>query len=109
MTCTRSIDDIQALVDGTLGPIRAAELERHLDECDDCRALADDLRRIRDVAETLGDPAPPDHVWLQIAGRLRQEGRVHDRRRPSRRLATSTCGWRSPPPWCSPSARRSWC
>ena len=49
MTCTRSTDDIQALIDGTLGPIRAAELERHLDECDTCRALEDDLRRIRDA------------------------------------------------------------
>ena len=36
------------------------------------------LRRIRDAADALGDPEPPDHVWLQIAGRLRQEGRVHD-------------------------------
>jgi hypothetical protein len=78
MNCTRSQGDIQALIDGTLGPIRVAELEQHLDQCDACRALADDLRRIRDAAETLEDPAPPDHVWLQIAGRLRQEGRVHD-------------------------------
>jgi anti-sigma factor RsiW len=78
MNCKRSTDDIQALVDGTLGPIRVAELERHLDECETCRALANDLRRIRDAAEVLGDPQPPDHVWLQIAGRLRQEGRVHD-------------------------------
>ena len=78
MTCTRSTDDIQALIDGTLGPIRAAELEQHLDQCEQCRGLARDLRRIRDVAGTIGDPEPPDHVWLQIAGRLRQEGRVHD-------------------------------
>ena len=78
MTCTRSTEDIQALIDGTLGPIRAAELEQHLDRCEQCRALARDLRRIRDLADTLGDPEPPDHVWLQIAGRLRQEGRVHD-------------------------------
>ena len=78
MTCTRSTEDIQALIDGTLGPIRAAELEQHLDQCEQCRGLARDLRRIRDVATTIGDPEPPDHVWLQIAGRLRQEGRVHD-------------------------------
>lgn len=82
MTCTRSTDDIQALIDGTLGPIRAAELEQHLDRCDACRALERDLRRIRDAADTLGDPEPPDHVWLQIAGRLRQEGRVHDQPAP---------------------------
>ena len=79
MNCTRSHGDIQALIDGTLGPIRVAELEQHLDQCDTCRALANDLRRIRDLADTLDEPVPPDHVWLQIAGRLRQEGRVHDR------------------------------
>jgi anti-sigma factor RsiW len=78
MTCTRSADDIQSFIDGTLGPIRAAELERHLDDCDTCRALEHDLRRIRDAADALGDPEPPDHVWLQIAGRLRQEGRLRD-------------------------------
>ena len=78
MTCERSTADIQALIDGSLNPIRAAELEQHLERCDSCRALADDLKRIRDLADTLGDPEPPDHVWLQIAGRLRQQGRVHD-------------------------------
>jgi hypothetical protein len=64
------------MVDGTLGPIRRAELELHLDQCDDCRAFADDLRRIHDVAASLDELEPPDRVWLQIAGRLRQEGRV---------------------------------
>jgi Putative zinc-finger len=83
MNCTRSAEDIQALLDGTLGPIRAAELEQHLDGCAACRALEADLRRVRDLAETLGDPPPPDHVWLQIAGRLRQEGRIHDRPEPA--------------------------
>ena len=82
MNCTRSHGDIQALIDGTLGPIRVAELEQHLDQCDTCRALANDLRRIRDLADTLDEPVPPDHVWLQVAGRLRQEGRVHDRLAP---------------------------
>jgi anti-sigma factor RsiW len=79
MTCTRSRTDLQELIDGTLGAIRAAELQQHLDTCAECRALYDDLQRIHDVAATLGPVTPPDHIWLQIAGRLRQEGRVHDR------------------------------
>jgi hypothetical protein len=79
MNCNRSAQDIQELVDGTLGPIRRAELQEHLDQCASCRALADDLQRVRDVAGSLDRLQPPDHVWLQIAGRLRQEGRVHDR------------------------------
>ena len=78
MSCTRRAE-IQDLVDGTLGRFRAAELQQHVDTCDECRALLRDLERIRDAAQSLDALAPPDHVWLQIAGRLRQEGRVTDR------------------------------
>jgi hypothetical protein len=63
-------------VDGTIGPIQRAELERHLDVCAACRALASDLRTIQEVAGSLPTIEPPDRVWLQLAGRLRQEGRV---------------------------------
>jgi anti-sigma factor RsiW len=69
-------DAIHELVDGTLGPIRRAELQIHLDQCDACRALVEDLQRIHDAAATLDRPLPPNRVWMQIAGRLRQEGRV---------------------------------
>ena len=86
--CGKYRDAIQELVDGTLGPIRTAELQQHLDECAACRALVDDLRRIRDLAGTLEAVEPRDHVWLQIAGRLRQEGRVHDRQGPARASRT---------------------
>lgn len=76
MTCARYTQAIHELVDGTLGEIRKAELQQHLDRCAGCRALLADLERIRNVAATLDTVAPPDGVWLQIAGRLRQEGRV---------------------------------
>ena len=76
MHCTGYRDSIHELVDGTIGPIRRAELERHLDECAACRALAEDLRVIRDTAASLDPLEPPDGVWFQIAGRLHQEGRV---------------------------------
>src|SRR5438046_9549392 len=78
MACDRNIERIQELVDGTLGSIRRSELELHLAGCEACRALRDDLERIRDAAGALPTPAPPDGAWLQIAGRLRQEGRVRD-------------------------------
>jgi hypothetical protein len=79
MQCARARDAIQEFVDGTLGAIRQAELRQHLDQCDACRALADDLQRIRDTADSLDHLTPPDHIWLQIAGRLRQSGVVRDR------------------------------
>ena len=76
MSCHLYREAIQELTDGTLGPIRRAELELHLEQCEECRALAGDLAKIRETAASLDRPAPPDHVWLQIAGRLRQEQRV---------------------------------
>ena len=76
MNHDRYRDAIQELADGTLGPLRRAELQQHLDECPACRSLADDMRRIRELAQSLERPAPPDRVWLQVAGRLRQEGRI---------------------------------
>jgi len=76
MTCTQYREWIDELVDGTIVPIRRAELERHLASCSACRALAADLQTIRDTAASLDPLEPPARAWLQIAGRLRQEGRV---------------------------------
>jgi anti-sigma factor RsiW len=78
MACSQYLNSIHEYVDGTIGPIRRAELEQHLSGCDECRALASDLERIRDAAASLREARPPDGAWLQIAARLRQEGRVHD-------------------------------
>lgn len=76
MHCAGYSESIQELVDGTLGPIRRAELERHLDGCPACRALTRDLQAIRGAAAELEPLEPPARVWLQVAGRLHQEGRV---------------------------------
>lgn len=76
MDCTRYSESIDDLIDGTVGSIRRAELERHLDSCGDCRALVADLEAIRDAASSLDPIELPPRVWLQLAGRLRQEGRV---------------------------------
>jgi Putative zinc-finger len=69
-------ESIHELIDGTIGTIRRAELERHLAECAECRAFLADMEAIRKATDSLDPLEPPDGVWLQIAGRLRQEGRV---------------------------------
>ena len=74
--CERYLNAIQELVDGTLGPIRRAELELHLESCDACRALREDLQAIATAAQALEPRTPPDRVWRQVADRLRAEGRV---------------------------------
>jgi hypothetical protein len=76
MQCTQYRQWIQELLDGTLGAIRRAELERHLDECASCRAFDADLQAIHEATASLQPLAPPDGVWLQVAGRLLQEGRA---------------------------------
>ncbi|HWT46150.1 MAG TPA: zf-HC2 domain-containing protein [Vicinamibacterales bacterium] len=78
MACSQYLTSIQEYVDGTLGAIRRAELEQHLAGCGECRAFAADLQRIREDASALRSVPLPDGLWLQIAGRLRQEGRVRD-------------------------------
>jgi hypothetical protein len=76
MICHQYREWIDELVDGTIVPIRRAELDRHLAACDACRALAADLQTIRETAASLDPLEPPAGVWLQIAGRLRQQGHV---------------------------------
>jgi anti-sigma factor RsiW len=76
MQCIRYRESIQELVDGTLGPIRRAELEQHLDGCDGCRRLAADLGYVRELGASLDQLEPPARVWMQVAGQLRREGRV---------------------------------
>jgi hypothetical protein len=78
MACERYITAIQEMVDGTIGSIRRAELEMHLGGCDACRSLLTDLQRIHDAAAALPPLDAPDRAWLQIAGRLRQEGRIRE-------------------------------
>ena len=77
-SCQQYLHSIQESVDGTIGSIRRAELDLHLDQCAACRELRDDLQRIHDAAAALPALDAPDRAWLQIAGRLRQEGRIHD-------------------------------
>jgi anti-sigma factor RsiW len=76
MACERYLNAIDELVDGTLGPLRRAELELHLETCEDCRGLVADLLELSRATRTLDPIEPPEHVWTAIAARLRQEGRV---------------------------------
>lgn len=58
------------LIDGQLDATRRAEVERHLAECESCRALADDLRRLRTDTARLPVQHPPARVWAKIAAEL---------------------------------------
>jgi hypothetical protein len=69
-------DDIQTrigeLVDGTLDAGDREAVEAHVRTCDRCAGLVRDFDRLRRAAQSLGSIDPPTHVWLEIAGQLRQ-------------------------------------
>lgn len=72
MTC----DEIQArlsdFVDGAVDPADRSAIEAHLRSCDMCAGLARDFDRLRQTARSLGPMDPPPHVWLEVAGQIRQ-------------------------------------
>ena len=76
MACERYVNAINEFVDGTLGPLRRAELELHLETCEACASLLADFQEIARAAQALDDLQPPERVWTAVAQRLRQEGRV---------------------------------
>ena len=67
MPCDEHLPSLHDLVDGAAAPDEAARLDAHLAECEHCRALVADLRRIRQVAAALDRPAPPARIWEGLA------------------------------------------
>ncbi len=73
-TCTQLRPQLSDYLDRHLDDAGTIDMRAHLASCDECRGLADDLVRLRGAAQILGPVTPPAHIWLEIAGRLRQEG-----------------------------------
>jgi anti-sigma factor RsiW len=64
---------MQEQIDGTLDPGMARAVEQHLAGCESCRRFAADVSAIVDAAAALEPIEPPEHIWLQLAGRWRRE------------------------------------
>jgi hypothetical protein len=77
--------------DGDLPSGERELIETHLATCEACRGLLRDLDRLRRAASSLGPVTPPDHVWLQVAGRMRIE-RPDALRGPARRERRAAMG-----------------
>lgn len=70
MRCRKARRDIDRSIDGELS-VRARErLERHLEDCAECRELREDMRRIVERAAGLETPEPSDKVWRNVRARL---------------------------------------
>jgi hypothetical protein len=72
--CTDIRNQLSAWIDGELDAAARARVHAHLESCQPCRGLAQDLARVRDTARRLGPITPPDHVWLEVAGQIHLTG-----------------------------------
>jgi anti-sigma factor RsiW len=70
MRCKEAQKLVSEYVDGSLEERRAAELEKHLESCPDCREVLRDLESIVREARSLKTVVPPDAVWERISGAL---------------------------------------
>jgi hypothetical protein len=73
MDCHEHALTLGDLVDGTADPGAARAAAAHLAACAPCRALVDDLARLRLAARTLETPVPPPHAWPRLAAALEAE------------------------------------
>ena len=66
MTCRELNDVLVDYVDGRLDPAEQRKIERHLEVCDNCRALVTDLRTIRAAAFMLDRHEPAPQLWTRL-------------------------------------------
>ena len=70
-TCQEIQPRLSSYIDGHLTAEERHGLDAHLETCAACRGVLRDLERLRAAAQQLGPIAPPDHVWLEVAGQVR--------------------------------------
>ena len=79
--------------DGGLDAADADRVRAHLTTCVDCRRLAEDLAAIGEAARALGPVAPPDHLWLEVAGQIRLDTTRSSRVLPARPAPRAWMPW----------------
>jgi len=66
-------------MDGALARPEREDVQAHLENCGDCRALLRELRAVRDEARRLPPIEPPEHVWVVISEAVRSRGTTRHR------------------------------
>jgi anti-sigma factor RsiW len=95
MQCAESLR-VQAYFDGELDALSAAEVERHSEVCAECRALLQDLDRVRTaLRQDLTYASAPPELRARVMRALDEESTVGSPRRDGARLTS----WRPRPFW----------
>jgi anti-sigma factor RsiW len=73
MKCEDLNEALVDLVDGRLDGAEQRNVERHLEGCQDCRALVEDLRSVRAAAFMLDRREPRPETWSKLQAAIARE------------------------------------
>src|ERR1044071_7384670 len=73
MICDQCQELISDYIDGLLELGEQAKVERHLADCEPCRAVRDDLLQIVHFSHQLPEQAPSAALWSRIQGEIAKE------------------------------------
>jgi len=95
MPCAESLR-VQAYFDGEADAFSAVDIERHIEHCAECRALLDDLERVRTALRLeLTYESTPASLRARVMRALDEESKVPSPRPDAQRLTK----WRPQPFW----------
>lgn len=63
--CDLRPEKLTGLIDGELSPEEAARVRAHVEECETCRALHEEMRELAGVTRGIELMEPEDQVWLR--------------------------------------------
>ncbi len=87
MGCNQFEEMISDYIDGALETGEHTMIERHLADCESCRALRDDLLQLVHFSRHLPEHTPSNAVWTAIQTQVKAERRVGLRQRVARWMA----------------------
>ena len=73
MNCAELNEALVDLVDGRLDGAEQRQVERHLEVCENCRALVEDLRSVRAAAFMLDRREPKPETWTKLRAAIAAE------------------------------------
>ncbi|MFW6140207.1 MAG: anti-sigma factor family protein [Acidobacteriota bacterium] len=66
MRCKKAKKLISDYIDGELSSSKSSSLEKHLEECEECRKFMEDYKTIAHTAQELEAGSPSPYVWTRI-------------------------------------------
>jgi len=82
MRCAQAHKFIGDHLEGTIGAAENAKLQKHLEECADCRAILADFKSIAEAARELPKHEPSSRVWTGVLAGVGLSDRQPARGRP---------------------------